>query len=373
LVFQEALLHTDKPLRLLLFNLMTDVDDPILGFTTHWINQLAPYCEYIHIITMNAGRLDLPDNVTVASAGYELGYGKPRRVLNFYRLLLQHLRENRYDACFAHMMPLFAGLAGPFLTLSGIPTTTWYTQPQSNWQVQLGLRMSRRVVSAVESSFPIETPKLRPLGHGIDTDFFAPDSQIEQTSPPVILHVGRLTVIKNQHTLLRASADLDVRIVLIGDVPEAYPTDYKDHLIELVAELGIADKVIFAGNQTAEQVREWYRRATIAVNLTKAGSFDKAPLESMACAVPTLVCNPAFDPLMGQYVDDLRFASTEDVAGLREKVTALLTMSDTQRKQIGEHLRQQVIEQHSFRQLIGKLVSVLRDGEFVDAQRHVHK
>lgn len=354
----------DNSLRLLLFNLMTDVDDPILGFTTHWINQLAPYCEYIHVITMNAGRLALADNVTVVSAGYECGYGKVRRVLNFYGLLWNHLRENRYDACFAHMMPLFAGLGGPLLTLHGIPTTTWYTQPQNNWQVRLGLWMSRRVVSAVESSFPIPTSKLRALGHGIDTDFFAPDDMQSKDDPPILLHVGRLTAIKNQHTLLKAAVELDATIVLIGDVPEAYPTDYKDYLTQLVNELGITDQVVFAGNQPVDKVYDWYHRATLAVNLTKSGSFDKAPLESMACAVPTLVCNPAFDPLMGDYVDHLRFADTEDVIGLREKLQTLLAMSPEQRNRIGEHLRQQVIEQHSFQQLMDKLVMVLKMGEY---------
>ena len=32
----------ERPLRLLWFNLVTDADAPNLGFTTEWINALAP-------------------------------------------------------------------------------------------------------------------------------------------------------------------------------------------------------------------------------------------------------------------------------------------------------------------------------------------
>ena len=56
-------------MRLLVFNLATDVDDPILGFTTHWIRALARRVEAVQVITMRAGRLDLPNNVRVDSVG----------------------------------------------------------------------------------------------------------------------------------------------------------------------------------------------------------------------------------------------------------------------------------------------------------------
>jgi len=37
------MLTTTKNKNLLLFNLKTDADDDILGFTTDWINALAPH------------------------------------------------------------------------------------------------------------------------------------------------------------------------------------------------------------------------------------------------------------------------------------------------------------------------------------------
>ena len=99
--------------RLLLFNLMTDDADPVLGFASGWIRELAARCEYVDVITMYQGSYQPPANVRVFSAGRERGLSKAARLTRFYRQLARLLSTRRYDACFAHMMPLFAGLAGP--------------------------------------------------------------------------------------------------------------------------------------------------------------------------------------------------------------------------------------------------------------------
>ena len=56
--------------------------------------------------------------------------------------------------------------------------------------------------------------------------------------------------------------------------------------------------------------------------MSPVGLFDKAALESMACGVPTIVGNPAFAPLLGDYADLLLTGDAEDVAGLREPAGA---------------------------------------------------
>src|SRR5512132_1096345 len=100
-------------MRILLFNLATDADDPLLGFTTRWISALAARVEFIHVITMRMGRLNVPDNVRVYSVGKEKGFSELRRLMEFYRLLFRILREDRIDACFSHMITIFTILAAP--------------------------------------------------------------------------------------------------------------------------------------------------------------------------------------------------------------------------------------------------------------------
>ena len=192
-------------MRLLWFNLATDVDDPVLGFTSRWTQAIATKVERIHVITMRAGRIELPENVRCDSVGKEAGYSRPRRIVEFYRILLEVLRNEPVDACFSHMFPLFTVLAAPLLRPKGVPIVTWYAHPSLTLQLRLAHRLSDQMVTSLPSSYPYDPDKLRVLGQGIDTDWFAPDKTRPQL-PALILCAGRLSPVKDHVTLLKAVA-----------------------------------------------------------------------------------------------------------------------------------------------------------------------
>ena len=352
-------------LRLLLFNLVTDEGDPVLGFACNWIRRLARECESIDVITMYRGDYDLPANVRVFSAGREHGLSKAVRVAKFYRHLLRLLAGRRYDACFAHMMPLFAGLAGPLLTTRGIRTVLWYTHRQRSAQLRMGLAMSWRVVSADATSFPYETGKLRVIGHGIDTEFYAPSdaAALGPDERATVVQVARLAAIKHQSTTIKAVAETDAQLALVGGAQAGSTAEYERGLRDEVRRLEMAERCVFTGDLAAADVLDWYRRSTVAVNMSPAGLFDKAALESMACGVPTVVCNPAFSPLLGEYAELLLTAGPDDVDGLRDRLERLFALSDAERATIGRRLRDGVRREHSLQQLIGRLLAVLATGE----------
>ena len=102
---------------------------------------------------------------------------------------------------------------------------------------------------------------------------------------------------------------------------------------------------------------------TIAVNTSPVGLFDKSALESMACAVPTVVCNPAFASLMGEYSDLLLINAPDDVTGLRDRLARLLALPESERERIGQTLRAGVIREHSLKTMIALLLSVFETGE----------
>ncbi len=353
-------------MRLLLFNLATDASDPVLGFGSVWIRELARHCETIDVITMYRGVVDLPDNTRVFSAGREHGWSRARRLAVFYRHLTRLLSARRYDLCFAHMMPLFAALAGPLLKARGIPLVLWYAHRQETRQLRAATAMSWRAVTSVATSFPLPTEKLRVVGQGIDSDFYSPRSGSfpnEGGGAPLVLQVARLAAIKHQATTIRAVAGTEARLAFVGGVQPGYPDRYLRELRELCVELSLGERCQFTGDLPAEQVRDWNRRATVAVNTSPVGLFDKSALESMACALPTVVCNPAFAPALGEYRELLMIAGPEDVAGLRERLAHLLTLPEGERERIGQALRDGVIREHSLKTLIQRLLAVFESGE----------
>lgn len=115
---------------------------------------------------------------------------------------------------------------------------------------------------------------LRLLENGVDTEAYAPGEGAREEAQ--ILCVGRLSAQKGQDRLLRAVARLDrpeVRVVLAGDGPE------DGALRDLAAELGLADRVTFAGRVDP---RPLYASATVVAMPSRWEGMSVALLEAMA-------------------------------------------------------------------------------------------
>ncbi len=348
-------------MRLLWFNLATDVDDPILGFTTSWIRAVAKRVEVIHVITMRAGRVEVPENVRVYSVGKEKGYSEPRRAVEFYRHLFRALREDRIDACFSHMIPIFTVLAAPVLKVKGIPIVTWYAHREVTATLKLAHHLSNKMVTSAETSYRYKHDKLVVVGQGIDTDLFSPDDMPPE-DPPLLLSVGRLSPIKDPLTLIEAvhllrQRGYEVQCALVGDAPKR-DSAYAEALQQRVKELRLDDVVQFVGSVPNEQVVSWYRRCFAHVNCSPPEhSLDKTVLEAMACGKPSFSSTLGFRETMGQWADLLLFRHG-NVSDLADKLEHLLTMREKERQRMGRDLRYGVLEQHSLDQLAGRLIAI---------------
>jgi len=352
-------------MRLLLFNLATDADDPILGFTTRWIHALAQRVEFIHVITMRAGRIDVPENVRVYSVGKEKGYSEPRRAVEFYRLLLRVLREDRIDACFSHMIPIFTILAAPILKARRIPIVTWYAHPSLTWTLKLAHHLSDRMVTSLETAYPYRKDKLVVIGQAIDTDLFAPDGT-PPVEPPMILCVGRLSPVKDHPTLLRAAALMrrewgkPFRVVILGGPAGPQDEPYVRSLHRKVEELALQDIVSFHPPVPMTELPNWYRRCTVHVNLTPTGSGDKVAWEAMACGRPCLVANEGFRETLGDYSAILLFRYRDSI-DLASKLGSILSLPSSEWEGIGQYLRERVVQLHSLERLVTRLLSVFSE------------
>ena len=130
--------------------------------------------------------------------------------------------------------------------------------------------------------------------HGLDTDYFAP--QTDPTSPdlPTILSVGRFVEKKGFAYLVEACAKLKAigvgfRCVIVGE-----KGDQSARIAAMVAELGLSDCVLLRGPMTQEELRKMYRQATLFALpclITEDGDRDGIPnvlAEAMAMGLPAV-------------------------------------------------------------------------------------
>lgn len=352
-------------MRLLWFNLATDSDDPVLGFTTSWIHAVAAHVEFMHVVTMRIGNVRVPGNVRVHSLGKERGFSEVRRAVEFYRILWNILRKDDIDVCFSHMVPVFTVMAAPVLQAARIPIVTWFVHPQRTAMLKAAHYVSARMVTSLPTTYPYRHDKLTVLSHGIDTALFTPSAVDAEENPPIILCVGRLTPIKNLRILLHAAAYVreiwsdPFRIVFLGNTATESDQSYRDILLAERKAAGLDAIVQFEPAVRHEALPGWYRRCAVHVNLTDTGSADKAPLEAMACGRPCVVTNEGYRETLGVHQHSL-LVRPRDPRDLARTLIRLLTLRAAQRAEIGAYLRTQVEQLHSLGTLAGDLLRVLK-------------
>lgn len=347
-------------------NFKTDVGDGVLGFCAGWVARMARRVDRVHLITLELGRANLPENVTVFSLGREKGYSKPRQFFRFYTHLLRLFMSRPIDAVFVHMAYRYVIYAWPVARLFGIPLAFFYAHKAVTPGLRAALRLARAAMSPDPFSLRIADPKIRRLGHGIDTDVFYPGSREPSPDTPfVIATVGRIAPAKDAASLIRAARRLKDKwngraftLKFVGGPLLERDHAYLEEMKKLATTLDVANVIEWTGEIPFDNVAPYYRAIDLFVSTSVTGSIDKAVLEAMASGVPAITSNEAFGPVFGDLADRLTF-SPGDVAGLAQKIDYFAGLAPDKRKDYAVRLREIVMKRHNVDTLVERIVNVL--------------
>src|SRR5437763_13535703 len=315
-----------------------DPGDPVLAATVPMVRAVAERVDALDVLCDSAVAGAVPANVRVHE------FGAPtqlQRGARFARALAQALR-GRPLGVVAHMVPLYAVLAAPLVRLRGVPLVLWYTHWKGHVVVRVAERLCTSVVSVDERSFPLRSPKVRGIGHGIDLGEFS-CSEAPTGEQLRVLVLGRYSPAKGLETVLRAASLAGARVEVHGS--DATFESYKRELA-----LAFPDAEL-AGPVARTQVPELFARSHVLVNNMRAGAPDKVVYEAAASCLPVLASNPVFDDLLPA---DLRF-DRDDADGLAGRLRSL----DRRRR---PDLRELVARRHSVEHWADELLATVELG-----------
>lgn len=343
-------------MKLLIITQKVNKDDPILGFFHHWLIGFAKKFDSIHVICLEMGQYELPNNVKVHSLGKEKKESRLLYLYNFYKYIWQF--RNEYDAVFVHMNPEYVDLGWPIWLALKKRIYLWYTHRQKNLKLKIASLFVEKIFTASKDSFGIESNKVRIVGHGINTEMFSCPIKNNDTKTVEILHVGRITEIKNcdiiveSLNILKKEIGLDARITFVGGPILNSDRKYMKKILEKISTYGLDDYVRFAGLVPNSETVEYYCRADVTVNLTPTGGLDKTVLESLSCGTPVICSNESYREIFGRYADDFicKYRDADDVSAKIKKII------DVQSKgKIQSDLRNIALENASDLQIISKI------------------
>jgi len=151
----------------------------------------------------------------------------------------------------------------------------------SNWTKQI-----------VESKYAISPEKVHVIHNGIDLeDIKQVPSQVQAMKAmgnKVVLFVGRITIQKGPDYFVRAAKRvLEYRPKTIFIVSGS--GDMEHQMIREAADLGIGDKIIFAGFLRGDDLNGIYQAADLYIMPSISEPFGITPLESLANGTPVLI------------------------------------------------------------------------------------
>src|SRR5204862_7381486 len=134
-------------------------------------------------------------------------FGSAARAGRGFRFERELARSLPAEAVVAHMIPLYVLLAAPLVRPRRIPLVLWYTHWKATWKLRAAERFATAVVSVDRRSFPLESTKVRPIGHGIDVSEFPCVRRAGDGVRALVL--GRYSPAKGLPTVLAAVGQVD--------------------------------------------------------------------------------------------------------------------------------------------------------------------
>lgn len=335
-----------------------DLDDNIFGFTNNWINKISERADWLYVVTIRKGRVELNNNVDIFSVRDK--NSKLSKIIYLQKLFLKLVPK--IDLIFTHMHPDFPIWVAPYAKLFGKPIIMWRTHGHIDKKSKLSHILVNRVVTASKNSFRIDSDKITVVGHGIDTDKFTPQYKGDKK---IILSVGRISPVKNYEILIKAINIIvnnegikNIKVQIVGSVPMKSQEGYFINLKKMVSNYKLDDYVEFLGAVPYTRILPFYRDCSIFVNTSKTGSLDKVVLEAMACEKPVLTSNHAFLDIFDEELKEKCFFNEDGFEELASKIKHFLATDETELK---KKLRETVVKYHSLNHLTDSLSDVFRE------------
>lgn len=116
----------------------------------------------------------------------------------------------------------------------------------------------------------------------LDADERQKAEDMKRAAPRHIVSLGRLVGYKGYEVLIRAMRDIEGQATIIGEGP------LLPDLQQLATELGVADRVRFAGRLERSEIRQLFHAAQVFAfpSVTEAEAFGIVQVEAMAAGLP---------------------------------------------------------------------------------------
>lgn len=324
-----------------------DLDDPLHGFFHEWLVKAAEVFGHITVLALRVGRMDLPANVKVIPL-------RPKESRSRFKVLktlwqVSWLQRHNYDGVFVRGDPHYVLAAWWLWRILGKPIVFWFAHYKVSNLAVMASKFVDVVTASVKES--CDHPAMHPMliGQSINEQRFTfkPDQPRDQLK---FLIYGRVSPVKKVEEVIKAfltsGADQVGRLDIIGP---AIDQDYAQKVKTLISKHPQVRWV--SANVPYDEVPQVLQSYDVLINAYEA-SLDKAIVESLMCGLIVVMTTSGLNPILPT---DLKWLITKTQEERVMAIQKIVKMSNQERRQLGQQLRQLMIHHHSLSSQINQL------------------
>jgi glycosyltransferase involved in cell wall biosynthesis len=173
----------------------------------------------------------------------------------------------------------------------------------------------------------------------------------------LVISVGRLVYYKGLEYLIRAMADVRGKLVIVGSGP------LRGKLERLAAQLGVADRVNFAGVVNNASLTAYFHAAALFVlaSVARSEAFGIVQIEAMAAGLP--VVNTSLDtgvPLVSVHEETGLTVPIADPRALAAAINRLLDDPNL-RQTLGQAGAQRARQEFNHKKMVERTLNLYRN------------
>lgn len=209
--------------------------------------------------------------------------------------------------------------------------------------------------------------KIVVIENGIDLNEFQnlpPKQKLVEHFPElrdkeILLFLGRLHINKGLDILIRAFSRVvekhpNARLLLVG--PDE--NGYKEHIVRLIREENITEKVIFTGLLVGEKKHSALSGADLFVLPSYSEGFSISILEAMASGLPVIITKPCNFPEVEE--QNAGIVINPNVSELEDAMSKLLANTEI-RQNMGKNGKKLIMDKYNWGTISDKMLNLYND------------
>lgn len=339
---------------LIVLNYSMDSRNPIFAHQFSTVQGIAAYFNSVTVITTENSGSTLDENISVNLVNWAEGHSF-RNILNFYRITLPIIFQNRGAILFSHMTETQSLLIAPFAKALRVKHFLWYAHKSNPLRLRACSLFIDGIITSTKGSSPLLSCDQFAIGQAISSEQFPfreHSSKFEK-----FLHFGRISpskgIDKILDLVLEMSSSSRVSLTLVGSLPDALAVSYWSKIQCRYQALFESRKVKYLGAVNRSDLNNCIANHDLFVHAFE-GSLDKALLEATISGLPVITLNREYVEIFGSWnKSTLRLDLRSELAALQKLEDAEITSELVRRSTL-------VRENHSLDSWIIKLVCILQ-------------